>query len=64
MQVCTVASGKAALMASGKPLRYIRPGGGASILAVYAHDKDGDQVDEIGSGEYDPGMTVSVSFTF
>ena len=51
-------------MASGKPLRYIRPGGGASILAVYAHDKDGDQVDEIGSGEYDPGMTVSVSFTF
>jgi len=39
-------------------------GGVASVLAVYADDKDGDQADEIGSGEYDPGMTVSVSFTF
>ena len=39
-------------------------GGGASILAVYAEDKDGDQADEIGSGEYDSGMTVAVSFKF
>jgi hypothetical protein len=34
------------------------------MLAVYAIDEDGDQGDEIASGEYDPGMTVSVSFTF
>ena len=39
-------------------------GGGATILAMFAEDKDGDQEDEIGSGEYMPGTTVEVNFTF
>ncbi len=39
-------------------------GGGASILAVYANDEDGDQEDEIGAGEYMPGTTIEVSFSF
>jgi hypothetical protein len=39
-------------------------GGGATASVVYAADEDGDQGDEIGSGEYDPGLTVQIDFTF
>jgi hypothetical protein len=31
---------------------------------MYGQDDDGDQGDEIGSGEYYPGTTVAVSFSF
>ena len=39
-------------------------GGGASVLMVYADDEDGNQEDEIGAGDYFPGTTVEVSFSF
>ncbi len=39
-------------------------GGGAEVLFAYAQDDDGDQGDEIGAGEYDPGFTVEVTFSF
>jgi len=39
-------------------------GGGATATFAYANDDDGDQGDEIGAPEYDPGFTVQVSFTF
>lgn len=39
-------------------------GGGASVLFAYAVDDNGDQADEIGAGEYDPGATIEVSFSF
>jgi len=39
-------------------------GGGAEALVVFAEDDDNDQGDEIGSGEYDPGVTIQVSFAF
>jgi hypothetical protein len=39
-------------------------GGGASVLMTYAEDADDDQGDEIGSGDYQDGVTVEVSFAF
>ena len=39
-------------------------GGGAELLVMYAADEDEDQSDEIGAGEYLPGTTVEVSFSF
>jgi len=39
-------------------------GGGADVLVMYAMDDDEDQEDEIGAGEYLPGTTVEVSFSF
>ncbi len=39
-------------------------GGGTTVTFAYAQDDDGDQGDEIGSPEYDPGATIQVSFSF
>jgi len=39
-------------------------GGGATATFAYAVDDDGDQGDEIGAPEYDPGATVMVAFSF
>ena len=39
-------------------------GGGATLLASYGEDDDGDQADEIGGPEYLPGTTVKVTFSF
>jgi hypothetical protein len=39
-------------------------GGGAMASFSYAEDDDGDQGDEIGAGEYDPGVTIKVTFEF
>lgn len=39
-------------------------GGGATATFAYAFDEDGDQEDEIGSEEYDPGFTVQLDFAF
>ena len=41
-------------------------GGGASIMASYAIDKDGsaNAADEVGAGDYQEGLTVELSFKF
>ncbi len=39
-------------------------GGGASVMFSYAMDDNGDQADEIGSGDYQEGATIEVSFAF